>query len=73
MVMIDKMLFRCKFLKKLDMSWCGCSTSLNSYDLIKFINRCGSNITHLKLNSISILNAPCIDIIGRVCQNLTGK
>ena len=65
--------FRCKFLKKLDMSWCGCATSLNSHDLIKFMYRCGSNVTHLKVNSVSILNAPCIDTIGRVCQNLTGK
>lgn len=55
------------------MSWCGCSTALNSHDLIKFINRCGRNVTDLKLNSISILNATCIDTIGRVCRNLTGK
>ncbi|XP_037030837.1 F-box/LRR-repeat protein 4 [Bradysia coprophila] len=62
---------RCKFLKKLDMSWCGCSTSLNSQDLIKFLRRCGSNLTHLKLSSVSILNGLCVETIGRVCQNLT--
>lgn len=30
-------------------------------------------MTQLKLNSVSILNAACIDTIGRVCQNLSGK
>lgn len=55
------------------MSWCGCSTSLSSQDLIKFLNRCGANLTHLKLNSVSFLNGPCVDTIGRVCQNLNGK
>lgn len=40
---------------------------------VRFLTQRGDNLTHLRLNSCKFLNASCIETVGIVCDNLTGK
>uniref|UniRef100_A0A1A9UZP8 F-box domain-containing protein n=1 Tax=Glossina austeni TaxID=7395 RepID=A0A1A9UZP8_GLOAU len=62
---------RATILKKLDMSWCGCTVqTISPTEFKKFIQQRGDSLTHLRLNSTKFLNASCIDTLGIVCDNL---
>uniref|UniRef100_A0A1A9WCH9 F-box domain-containing protein n=1 Tax=Glossina brevipalpis TaxID=37001 RepID=A0A1A9WCH9_9MUSC len=62
---------RATILKKLDMSWCGCTVqTISPTEFKKFIQQRGDSLTHLRLNSAKFLNASCIDTLGIVCDNL---
>ncbi|TMW49956.1 hypothetical protein DOY81_004947 [Sarcophaga bullata] len=62
---------RATILKKLDMSWCGCTIqTISPTEFKKFIQQRGDSLTHLRLNSAKFLNASCIETLGIVCDNL---
>ncbi|KAI5635035.1 f-box-like domain-containing protein [Phthorimaea operculella] len=41
---------RCKFLQKLDLSWCGSHRMIHSNYVVNFIKDCGAELTHLRMN-----------------------
>ncbi|XP_075155598.1 F box and leucine-rich-repeat gene 4 [Haematobia irritans] len=62
---------RATLLKKLDMSWCGCTIqTVSPTEFKKFIQQRGDSLTHLRLNSSKFLNTSCIETLGIVCDNL---
>uniref|UniRef100_A0A1I8PUZ4 F-box domain-containing protein n=1 Tax=Stomoxys calcitrans TaxID=35570 RepID=A0A1I8PUZ4_STOCA len=62
---------RATVLKKLDMSWCGCTIqTVSPTEFKKFIQQRGDTLTHLRLNSSKFLNSSCIETLGIVCDNL---
>ncbi|XP_046802768.1 F-box/LRR-repeat protein 4-like [Lucilia cuprina] len=62
---------RATILKKLDMSWCGCTIqTVSPTEFKKFIQQRGDSLTHIRLNSAKFLNASCIETLGIVCDNL---
>lgn len=38
-----------------------------------FIRHCGSQVTHLRLNSVKFLSSDSLETVGIVCDNLKGK
>ncbi|XP_057336309.1 F-box/LRR-repeat protein 4 [Microplitis mediator] len=61
---------RCKYLQRLDLSWCGNYDSITSHNFIDFINSCGSLLTHLRLNCCRFVNDHVVSEISHVCKNL---
>ncbi|XP_015593223.1 F-box/LRR-repeat protein 4 [Cephus cinctus] len=61
---------RCQYLQKLDLSWCGNYDAITSYDIIEFLNSCGSQLTHLRLNSCQFVNDSVIEKVAAVCNDL---
>ncbi|XP_061397926.1 F-box/LRR-repeat protein 4-like [Musca vetustissima] len=69
--LISTLAKRATVLKKLDMSWCGCTIqTVSPTEFKKFIQQRGDTLTHLRLNSSKFLNSSCIETIGIVCDNL---
>ncbi|KAK7601643.1 hypothetical protein V9T40_009084 [Parthenolecanium corni] len=63
---------RCKYLQKLDLSWCGSFPSdISPQNFCKFIQSCGKLLTHIRLDCCRFVCNCCIETISRVCQNLT--
>ncbi|XP_069676083.1 F-box/LRR-repeat protein 4 [Periplaneta americana] len=60
----------CQYLQKLDLSWCGDFNHITSDDFIDFIEECGSQLTHLRLNSCKFVDNPCIVKVAMKCKNL---
>nr|CAD7402773.1 unnamed protein product [Timema poppensis] len=61
---------RCKYLQKLDLSWCGNILSILPNDFIRFIDDCGGLLTHIRLNSCKFANNASIIKIGEKCKSL---
>ncbi|XP_031627657.1 F-box/LRR-repeat protein 4 [Contarinia nasturtii] len=61
---------RCRFLKKIDLSWCGLFNNLTSSDFNDFIRHCGKQVTHLRLNSVKFLSSNSLETVGMICDNL---
>ncbi|PSN29548.1 F-box/LRR-repeat protein 4, partial [Blattella germanica] len=61
---------RCQFLQKLDMSWCGDFMQITPDNFINFIEECGSQLTHLRLNSCKFVDNSCILKVAENCNNL---
>ncbi|KAL6260580.1 hypothetical protein P5V15_008101 [Pogonomyrmex californicus] len=69
---IDKRLFefltpRYKYLRKLDLSW---SCRFSNIEIVKFINTCGSFLTHLRLRCSRNITDIVVLEISRTCKNL---
>lgn len=63
---------RCRYLRKLDLSWCGNYNMLNYQDIVNLLSTCGSLLTHLRLNCCRVVNDCVIFEISRVCKSLKG-
>lgn len=61
---------RCKYLKKLDLSWCGNHGMLSSKCVKSFLNEHGSLLTHLRLNCCIYVDDSVIYEIAITCKNL---
>lgn len=61
--------FKCKNLQQLDLSWCD---NFSVPDFQKFLDICGSLLTHLRLNCCSCIDDFAILKISRICKNLKG-
>lgn len=63
---------RCSYTKKLDLSWCGTFNKLTATDFKDFLAGCGSNLTHLRMDSCKFLSTgSCLELIGSHCfENL---
>ncbi|EAT33396.1 AAEL014330-PA, partial [Aedes aegypti] len=63
---------RCAYTKKLDLSWCGTFNKLTATDFKDFLAVCGSNLTHLRMDSCKFLSTgSCLESIGSHCfENL---
>ncbi|XP_077274473.1 F box and leucine-rich-repeat gene 4 isoform X2 [Temnothorax americanus] len=59
--------FKCKYLRRLDLSWCD---SFSVSDLEKFLDTCGSLLTHLRLDCCSCIDDSAMLKISTVCKNL---
>lgn len=66
---LNYLAFRCKYLKQLDLSWCD---SFSVPDLEKFLDTCGSLLTHLRLNSCLYIDDVAMLKISTICRNLQG-
>lgn len=64
---LNYLAFRCKYLKQLDLSWCD---SFSVPDLEKFLDTCGSLLTHLRLNSCLYIDDVAMLKISTICRNL---
>ncbi|KDR23668.1 F-box/LRR-repeat protein 4-like isoform X2 [Zootermopsis nevadensis] len=61
---------RCQYLQKLDLSWCGDFVHITSGDFVDFIEECGSQLTHLRLNSCKFADNRCAMKVSDKCKNL---
>ncbi|KAK9501330.1 hypothetical protein O3M35_012066 [Rhynocoris fuscipes] len=61
---------RCKYLQKLNLSWCGNYGTITSHNFIVFIKNCGKQITHLQLDCCKYIDDECIKQISESCRNL---
>ncbi|KAL0113084.1 hypothetical protein PUN28_012359 [Cardiocondyla obscurior] len=59
--------FKCKYLQQLDLSWC---SNFSVPDLEKFLDTCGSLLTHLRLNCCSCIDDYAMFKISRGCKSL---
>lgn len=64
---------RCKYLQRLDLSWCGNYESITSQNFIDFIHSSGCSLTHLRLNCCRFVNDHVVSEISSVCKNLKGN
>lgn len=60
---------KCKYLRQLDLSWCD---RFSVSDLEKFLDICGSLLTHLRLNCCSHIDNLAMIKISRICKDLKG-
>lgn len=61
---------RCKLIRKLDLSSCGCFNSVTCEDFVEFLRANGRTLTHLRLNWSKFLNSFSLQQIGFKCENL---
>ncbi|XP_074113577.1 F box and leucine-rich-repeat gene 4 [Cotesia typhae] len=61
---------RCKYLQRLDLSWCGNYESITSQNFIDFMHSSGCSLTHLRLNCCRFVNDLVVSEISSVCKNL---
>ncbi|CAB0010638.1 unnamed protein product [Nesidiocoris tenuis] len=61
---------RCKYLLKIDLSWCGNYGLITSSQLSSFIEKCGKHLTHLRLDCCKFVDDECIHQIAISCRNL---
>ncbi|KPI99287.1 F-box/LRR-repeat protein 4 [Papilio xuthus] len=55
---------RCKFLQKLDLSWCGSHCMIQSHYVTKFLKQNCSELTHLRMNCCEFVdNSVLISIV----------
>lgn len=63
---------RCKYVKKVDLSWCSEYSDLSSSDVEEFIQKCGKQLTNLRMNSVKFLTGNLLATIALTCEHLTG-
>ncbi|XP_063706732.1 F-box/LRR-repeat protein 4 [Culicoides brevitarsis] len=69
-VLLRSLSKRIRFLRKLDLSWCGLFSCISGSQFRDFIKERGSSLTHLRLDSCKFLNDLCLNTISMVCHNL---
>lgn len=62
--------YRCSYLRKLDLSWCGLFNAITPLKFKEFIKKCGGNLEALRLNSCQFINITCMEVVGQICHNL---
>ena len=62
---------RCHRLKRMDLSWCG-GPRLYPQTFINFLEKCGEELTHLRLNTCGIATKKVIKAITENCPHLKG-
>ncbi|KAM0727295.1 F-box/LRR-repeat protein 4 [Formica fusca] len=67
---LDNLLLRCKYLQKLDLSWCGNHDMFSTTCIKIFLSDCGSLLTHLRLNCCKTVDDSTIYQISITCKNL---
>ena len=60
---------RCHFLKQLDLT----SSDISVATFVKFLDNCGSLLTHLRLSNCPFVNDSVLEKISKVCKKLKGK
>lgn len=63
---------RCKYLRRLDLSWCGNHGMFTTTSIKEFLIECGSLLTHLRLNCCKNVDDSTICQISITCKNLKG-
>ncbi|XP_011688222.1 PREDICTED: F-box/LRR-repeat protein 4-like [Wasmannia auropunctata] len=58
---------KCKYLRRLDLSWCD---KFSVSDFEKFLDTCGSLLTHLRLNCCTHIDDSAMLKISKICKNL---
>ncbi|KAK3930588.1 F-box/LRR-repeat protein 4 [Frankliniella fusca] len=61
---------RLTYIQKLDMSWCGNYRDISPDDFIEFLEGCGKNLTHLRLNCCKFVTDSSIEKIASLCPKL---
>ncbi|XP_041979217.1 F-box/LRR-repeat protein 4 [Aricia agestis] len=61
---------RCKFLQKLDLSWCGSHCMVQPCFVVDFLKSSGSELTHLRMNCCKFVDNAVLRTIADVCTNL---
>ncbi|XP_020281990.1 F-box/LRR-repeat protein 4 isoform X2 [Pseudomyrmex gracilis] len=61
---------RCKYLRQLDLSWCGNHDMFSTVHIRNFLKVCGSLLTHLRLNCCETVDNSVVHEISRTCKNL---
>ncbi|EFN63767.1 F-box/LRR-repeat protein 4 [Camponotus floridanus] len=61
---------RCKYLRRLDLSWCGNHGMFSATSIKEFLIECGSLLTHLRLNCCKNVDDSTIYQISVTCKNL---
>ncbi|XP_068633432.1 F-box/LRR-repeat protein 4 [Battus philenor] len=61
---------RCKFLQKLDLSWCGSHRMIQSHYVIKFLRDNCSELTHLRLNCCEFVDNSVLRTVVESCAYL---
>lgn len=60
----------CKHLTKLDLSWCGSYEQITTTQFQQFLEECGKQMTHLRLDCCRFVEDSVIKTIANVCQNV---
>ncbi|OWR45876.1 putative fbxl4, partial [Danaus plexippus plexippus] len=61
---------KCKFLQKLDLSWCGSHCMIQSYYVVNFLKYSGSELTHLRMNCCKFVDNTVLRAIVDTSFNL---
>ncbi|XP_025270096.1 F-box/LRR-repeat protein 4 [Camponotus floridanus] len=61
---------KCKYLRRLDLSWCGNHGMFSATSIKEFLIECGSLLTHLRLNCCKNVDDSTIYQISVTCKNL---
>eukprot|EP00794_Sanderia_malayensis_P003795 gene3795-4320_t len=61
---------KCSGIEKLNMSWLGALESITTNVFIKFVEICGSSLTHLHLAACDFVNLQSLKVISSTCYNL---
>ncbi|CAG9562054.1 unnamed protein product [Danaus chrysippus] len=61
---------KCKFLKKLDLSWCGSHCMIQPHYVVNFLKYSGSELTHLRMNCCKFVDNSVLRAIVDTSFNL---
>ncbi|RVE51684.1 hypothetical protein evm_003656 [Chilo suppressalis] len=61
---------RCKFLKKLDLSWCGSHNMIQSHYIVNFLRDSGAQLTHLRMNCCKFVDDYVLRAVIETCTQL---
>ncbi|XP_045498556.1 F-box/LRR-repeat protein 4 [Colias croceus] len=61
---------RCKFLQKLDLSWCGSHCMIQSHYVVNFLKDSGAELTHLRMNCCKFVDNSVLRAIVDTSANL---
>ncbi|CAG9786605.1 unnamed protein product [Diatraea saccharalis] len=64
---------RCKFLQKLDLSWCGSHCMIQCNYIVNFLRDSGVELTHLRLNCCKFVDNTVLRTIVETCAFLQGS
>lgn len=67
---LQNLSLRCKYLRKLDLSWCGNHCMFSATCIKVFLIDCGGLLTHLRLNCCKYVDNSTICQISITCKNL---
>ncbi|XP_045447998.1 F-box/LRR-repeat protein 4 [Melitaea cinxia] len=61
---------KCKFLQKLDLSWCGSHCMIQPNFVVNFLRQSGANLTHLRMNCCKFVDNSVLKAIVDTSSNL---
>ncbi|XP_052747660.1 F-box/LRR-repeat protein 4 isoform X2 [Galleria mellonella] len=61
---------RCKFLQKLDLSWCGSRRKIYPSSVVNFLKDSGTELTHLRMNCCKFVDNMVLRAIVTTCPSL---